>query len=371
MRTLLFLAALAAVGCPDAGTTPTDPRFTPGIGGPVSGNRLPEPAGLPQPTDGKPGEYFFCFWNVENLFDDQDDHRTKKGDSSYDPLFGQEPDALKWKLKKLTDVLVKMNDGKGPDILCVAEVEVNSRAPKLLMDAYNARIGDPSRHLLSVVFDNPGGGRDIGCAVLTRLPVDASRTHLLGRRLRILEGQIVVNDHPLVVVASHWSSRLSDKDGRSRGTYGDVIYGRFRAMAKSNPAVDFLVCGDFNDPPEEESVVSHLRAIGDLQKVKRGGPEPYLYNLMTPLAEQGQGTHYYRHWWLFDHICVSPGLLDDRGWSVVPGSAAIVKEMTTKGGMPDRFGGPSDKRPYSRRGAADHFPVTCRLRVAGATSTEP
>ncbi|MGL4555286.1 MAG: endonuclease/exonuclease/phosphatase family protein [Gemmataceae bacterium] len=367
MRTaMLLLAVAAAAGCPDLHPTPTDPRFTPGIAGPIGGNRLPEPAALPEPTDGKPGEYSFCFWNVENLFDDRDDARTKRGDTTYDAYFSQEPEALKWKLRKLTDVLVRMNGGKGPDILCLAEVEVNSQAPRLLLDAYNARTGDPSRHLLSVLFDNPGGGRDIGCAVLTRLPVDRDRTQLLGRRLRILEGRIVVNDHPLVVVASHWSSRISDKDGGSRSTYGDVIYGRFRAMASSNPAVDFLVCGDFNDPPEEESVVTHLHAIGDLQRVRAGGPEPALYNLMTPLAEKGLGTHYYRRWWLFDHICVSPGLLDNKGWSVVPGSAGIVPEVASKGGQPDRFGGPGDKRPYSRRGAADHFPVVCKLRVAGA-----
>src|SRR4051812_38317903 len=127
MRTfLLLLAVIAAVGCPDGKPTPTDPRFTPGIAGPVSGNRLPEPTPLPDPADGKAGEYFFCFWNVENLFDDQDDGRTKRGDSTYDGYFAREPEALAAKLKNLATVLAKMNGGQGPDILCLAEVEVNS-----------------------------------------------------------------------------------------------------------------------------------------------------------------------------------------------------------------------------------------------------
>ena len=327
----ILFAVIAAVGCPDQRPTPTDPGFTtPGIAGPIGGNRLPVPTPLPEPNGGKAGEYFFCFWNVENLFDDRNDGRTKRGDTAYDTYYAQEPEALSWKLRHVTDVLVKMNDGKGPDILCIAEVEVNSRAPELLLNAYNARMSDSSRHLLTILFDNPGGGRDIGCAILTRLPVDKTRTRLLGNRLRILEGQIVVNDHPLVVVASHWSSRISDRDGGSRSTYGDIIYGRFRAMVNRNPAVDFLVCGDFNDPPEEESVVSHLHAVADIQQVRASGTVPLLYNFMTPLADKGEGTHFYRRWWLFDHICVSPGLLDDQGWSIVPDSAAIVKEKADK-----------------------------------------
>ena len=364
LRVCFGLLVLGAVlGCPEPKAV--DPRFTPGIAGPVGGNQLPLPDALPEdPDPPASGDYFFCFWNVENLFDDVDDGRTKRGDKEYDGFFASQPKMLERKLDHLAEVLARMNGGRGPDILCLAEVEVNSRAPNLLLEAYNRRIGDPKRHLDTILFDDPNGGRDIGCAILTRLPTEKDRTQLLGRRLRILEGRIVVNGHPLTVVASHWSSRISDRDGDSRGTYGDVIYGRYRAMATANRAVDFLVCGDFNDPPDAESVVDHLRAIGDVAKVKARGPEPLLYNLMTPLFQHGEGTHYYRQWWLFDQIAVSPGLLDERGWSVVPDSAAIVREMRGRTGAPNRFGGPSDKRQPTNRGAADHFPVVCRLRVA-------
>ena len=361
----VILAGLLAVGCPDPKAG--DPRFPPGIAGPVGGNLLKEPDAVPEDADAPADGYFFCFWNVENLFDDRDDGRTKRGDKEYDQFFASQPEMLQRKLDNLVEVLARMNNGKGPDILCLAEVEVNSRAPELLLEAYNRRIADPKRYLDTILFDDPNGGRDIGCAILTRLPTEKARTRLLGRRLRILEGHIVVHGHRLVVVASHWSSRLSDSTGQTRATYGDVIYGRYRAMATANPAVDFLVCGDFNDPPDADSVVKHLRAIGDKAKVLAGGREPLLYNLTWPLFERGEGTHFYRQWWLFDQIAVSPGLLDERGWSVVPNSMAIVREMRNRNGTPNRFGGPSDKRLLTNRGAADHFPVVCRLRVATPT----
>src|SRR6187401_1086350 len=70
------------------------------------------PGGLSKQT-----EFLFCHWNVENLFDDEDNGRKGPGDKEYDPLFAKNPTLLQLKLDRLTDAIVKMNDGKGPDIL--------------------------------------------------------------------------------------------------------------------------------------------------------------------------------------------------------------------------------------------------------------
>ena len=61
--------------------------------------------------------YLFCFWNVENLFDDRDDGRTGPGDKEYDDWFADDPEVLKLKLDHLTEALLRLNDGNGPDIL--------------------------------------------------------------------------------------------------------------------------------------------------------------------------------------------------------------------------------------------------------------
>jgi hypothetical protein len=65
---------------------------------------------------------------------------------------------------------------------------------------------------------------------------------------------------------------------------------------------------------------------------------------------------------VFDQVCLSPGLLGGAGWSYVKGSARVVPRIAYRG-RPDRFGGPSDRRPLDKRGASDHFPVTVELRV--------
>src|SRR5262249_23132286 len=67
-------------------------------------------------------EYLFCFWNVENLFDDHHDKRPK-ADEPYDTWFSSDKEALEQKLDNLCKALLKMNDGRGPDILAIVEVE--------------------------------------------------------------------------------------------------------------------------------------------------------------------------------------------------------------------------------------------------------
>ncbi len=346
----LLLGALAALGCYRVAST----------------EAAPEEAA----AAGAPGDYLFCFWNAENFFDDRVDGWKTHPDKEYDTWFASDGGrAFRLKLEHLTEVLASLNEGKGPDILALAEVETE-RAAELLMESLNRAVGRRAAPYRHVLWKNPHGGRNIATAILTRLPVEKDRTQLLGRRQRILEGHVTVNGHDLVVIASHWTSRLKEPEGKvGRGHYADAIYGRFRAMYKSNPNVDVVICGDFNDNPDDDSVVQHLHATGDLALVRRGGEEPHLYDLFAKRWARGgneAGTHYHRGmWFIFDQIVISPGMLKKQGWwwdENYP--AQIVRKMADeKTGRPLSFGSEKDKK---RRGASDHFPVTVRLHVAGA-----
>jgi endonuclease/exonuclease/phosphatase family metal-dependent hydrolase len=320
----------------------------------------PEPSSSGPAAAGAPGKYLFCSWNVENLFDDKDDGRKGPGDREYDPLFANNPELLRLKLSKLSEALVKMNGGRGPDILAVVEVE-SVRAAELLQKALNDRL-ERGLHYKNVLMKEVAGGRHIAPAILTRLPVDRGRTKLLGKRQRILQGVVTVNGHDLYVIASHWASRLEKGSEKRRASYAEAIYGRVRELYTANPRVDVIVCGDFNDTPSDDSVVKSLHATGDRQAVRKSGAEPKLLNLFARKdADEGFGTHYYRRWFIFDQIIVSPGMLDARGWSCDPDTARTVQNLTAdKHGHPWRFGGEDTKS----RGYSDHFPVTVQLQVA-------
>ncbi len=317
---------------------------------------------LAEPETPSADQPLFCFWNVENLFDDQQDRRTGPGDEEYDRWFSQDPQALKLKLARLVEALLQMNGGKGPDILAVVEVE-SMRAADLLRQALNQRLADSAWHYQHVLMKEISGGRHISPAIITRLPVLGNRTRAHGNRLRILEGHLVVDGHELVVIASHWSSRLRPGSDQSRAAYADKIYGAVNAMFKNNPLVDVLVCGDFNDSPADKSVAHHLRATTDLAAV-RSGQELRLFHLMGDKdPAQGFGTHYYRKWFIFDQMVVSPGMLDQSGWSCQPASVQTINALNKPGDplrRPWRFGAEKDSGP---RGYSDHFPVTVRLRL--------
>lgn len=306
-------------------------------------------------------EYIFCHWNVENFFDDKNDGRTGPGDKEYDGWFADHPDMLKLKLARLTEAILKINAGKGPDILAIVEVE-SLRAAELLQNALNDKLADKSLHYQHVLMKEIKGGRHISPAILTRLPVVKDRTRTLDNNHRILVGHIKVNDHELIVIASHWTSRLQETGKKGRANYADKIYGACNAMFKSNPDADFLVSGDFNDDPEDEAVVNHLHSSGDLKTVRAGAPL-HLFNLCAGKDPKEFGTHFYKQWHIFDQVLVSPGMLDDKGWSCDVQSVHVVNELhkaKDKLKRPWRFGGPNEK---GERGYSDHFPVVAKLRV--------
>lgn len=328
-------------------------------------------AGLPLlavPPASKTATYQFCFWNVENFFDDKPDPTLKPPDKDFDTWFAKDKEALKQKLDKVCQVLLHkdMNGGKGPDIIALAEVE-SQRVADLIKDELNRRTKGKAAPYKEAVYKNPGGLRKIACVVLSRVPVVSNKTKILGRYQRILK--VVVEDRKkeLTIIASHWTSNLSDKDGSKRANYAKAIYRDFDTAYKNNKDVDYLVCGDFNDTPEAKSVTASLMATEDTKKVLGlgKGDKPLFYNPFVDLAKKGEGTHYFRgKAYLFDQICLSPGLLDGEGWSYKNKSARIVKQLAFRG-MPDRFGGPNDRRPWKNRGASDHFPVVIELTVSG------
>ena len=324
------------------------------------------------------GDYLFCFWNTENFFDNKLNGWRNEPDKDFDRWFADNPAVFEQKVKNLTEVLAALNDGQGPDILALAEVEADSTAAEALKDSLNKAIKPdtpPYRHLL---MKNPHGGRNIVTVILTRLPVVADRTQLIGKRHRILEGHIVVDGQDLAVLATHWTSRVSDKAGEGRAKYADQIYGRFRAMHKANADVSLLICGDFNDNPDDPSVKDHLHATGDLNGVKANGDPPLLFDVFANLWAENKGkaekdkvgSHYYRgHAFLFDQIVVSPGMVNGQGsWQCLADTATIVKHrfVVPRGrtkGRPLAFGNEKEKVPLAERGVSDHLPVTVRLRV--------
>ncbi|MGL4419611.1 MAG: endonuclease/exonuclease/phosphatase family protein [Gemmataceae bacterium] len=338
----------------------------------TAANSVSAPSVQPPAGANEPGSYLFCWWNVENLFDDKLDKRGRV-DQEFDEGFSDDAELRKLKFDHLTDALLKMNDGKGPDIIACGEVE-SVRAAEMLMGSLNTRIKAPEQKYKVFAMRNlPNAGRHIMTCVITRLQMAQGATRIHGQQLRILESRLNVNGHELVIFATHWTSQLRQRDGGSgesgRANYARTIRTAVDRIAEKNEQADILICGDFNEVPDSAEVERMLFAIGDKAKVVPA-PDPFLFNLMAKKSPEKFGTLWYDGKPLiYDHIVVSPGMLDTNGWSADTESVATVTEGLIRRGatrrQPWRFGDPpADRRKADERGYSDHFPVVVRLNVA-------
>lgn len=337
---------------------------------PGGGDGTPPVAAPPGP--GGAGSYLFCFWNVENLFDDRDDKRNNI-DDPYDDAFAHDDALRRLKYDHVSDALLRMNAGAGPDVIACVEVE-SARAADLLKESLNAKIADPARRYATVAMKELSAGRHIAPCVITRVGVAPGSTRLHGGNLRVLETRLVSNGHELTVLATHWTSQLSQKGGghgeAGRERYARVIREVVTDIAGHDPAADILVCGDFNDTPDSDPVVHDLKAVGDRSRVTPSA-DPFLLDLLSGKPPERYGTLWYGGKPLiYDHVCVTPGMLDARGWGCDPDSVTVVTEGLIRPGasrrQPWRFGNPDQKMNPSDRGYADHFPVAVRLTVQPA-----
>jgi endonuclease/exonuclease/phosphatase family metal-dependent hydrolase len=316
------------------------------------------------PADGK---VVFMFWNVENLFDDVDDRRNSI-DDPYDNWFATDAAARQLKYDHLTEIILKQNGGKGPDVLACVEVE-SVRAATLLRDSLNAKLPADVPAYSFIGMKEVDGGRHIAPALISRVPIDDARTSLHGRDLRILEVHVRTSDRDLCVFASHWTSQLKQADGshgeKGRMKYATTIYDLFQKQSEQNPDADVLVCGDFNDTPSSEPVMNGLHMTADRATVVPSRTQPRLLGLLSGKAPEVFGTHYYSGPLIYDHVGVSPGMLDRQGWACDPDSVEVFTDGLIRARArtrnPWRFGNKNDDA--SGRGYADHFPVVATLRV--------
>lgn len=323
-----------------------------------------KPPAAPPPEE---GTVVFMFWNVENLFDDRDDKRNMI-DEPYDDWMAKDDAARKLKQDHLTEMILKVNDGKGPDVFAGCEVE-SHRAAELLRDALNAKLpaGAAKYEHLAMKELEPNAGRFIAPCIISRIPLDAARTKLMGRfNLRVLETHLTKNNADLRLVVSHWTSQRSDdgtKKGSGRDKYASTIREDFERTIKENPQADYLLCGDFNTTPDSEVVTDQLRMTGNKDDAVK---ESRLFGLLSNKSADKFGTHYYSKPLIYDQIGVSPGMLDAKGWSCDPESVSVPTDGMIRDKArtrrPWRFGD-KDENPQGR-GYSDHFPVVVKLKVA-------
>jgi endonuclease/exonuclease/phosphatase family metal-dependent hydrolase len=314
--------------------------------------------------------HFVTWWNLENYFDVEDSPaRSEKLQRTLrSELKGWNEAILARKTANLASIVSQLNDGKGPDLLGVGEVE-NRPVLQRLVDAL-APLG---RNYL-VAHDDTSDGRGIDVAFIydgDRFLAEEIFSHTIQKRTATRELFQVNFRTPagklLVVVGNHWPSKLGDN--RASEAYriiaGEALgYFNSRIEEVLGDDTPILVMGDFNDEPGDRSLTDHALSSRIRTEVLYART-PRLFNLMWPLLGRGLGSHYYNNdASMLDQFLISGGMLKSKSkFKAVEESAAIVQlpEMTTGGRYPApiRFGRPSSG--LNQSGFSDHFPITMNL----------
>jgi hypothetical protein len=263
---------------------------------------------------------------------------------------------------------LRLNDGRGPDIFGVCEVE-NEAVVKKLTEAlaplgrnYAVRHHDAKdQRGIDVAFFYDADRYDDDGRVFTLEIMKRTYTRdLVQINLRTKPG-----GHDLILIGNHWPSR-------SGGQYESEPYRIMVAETLSywidriheikGKDIPIVVMGDFNDEPYNRSLEDYANSTRNRDKVLNARSVPYLLNLMWPLYSQGLGTHFSEVPTLLDQFIVSKGLAStspNKPFSAVSVEIVNFPDLgMTKGeyNAPMRHSRPSAD-DYNPEGYSDHLPI--------------
>lgn len=315
-------------------------------------------------------DYYIAFWNVENLFDSVGyDGRSDKLQRTLEKeLTGWTTTVLNKKIKQLASIIEQMNDGQGPDILGVCEVE-NDHVLSLLVNKINI----PHRKY-AIAHDDMKDNRGIDVAFIydeEYFEKGLQFSHFIVKRVAtrdLFQVNFESNEgNLLILIGNHWPSRSGGRleSEPYRMIAGETLaYFHKRIREENDNNIAVIAMGDFNDEPFDRSIVKHALSEKTRAKVTRART-PRLLNLMWPVLGTGLGTYYYDNYPnMLDQFLVSKGLLTgNSNFTVRPDTVEIIRfpEMVGTGTypVPIRFGRGSNP---NTDGFSDHFPIVVQLR---------
>ncbi len=310
-----------------------------------------------------------AFYNVENLFDTEDD--PKIDDSYYLPTSPIKWDDQKYnkKLSDLAFVISQLADNEIPQFLGLCEVE-NLKVVQDLVNQETLKKGN-----FGIVHYDSEDERGIDVAFLynkTIFSVKETKTYQIPlpdndktRDILYVKGKLA-NGETLYFLVNHWPSR---SEGRKESEAKRIAAAQTLKKAKDeilnkDKNAKIIAMGDFNDEPSNVSLSKYCDSEGDLTKVDANE----FYNPMAALENKDLGSYRFRDYWdMLDQIMVSQALLTPtkNKVSYQTNSASIKDEdwMRQHGnkyeGFPLRtFGGQNYLGGYS-----DHFPVYIKLII--------
>ena len=318
------------------------------------------------------GTHYISWWNVENLFDTETstDRPEWLQKELKRELKGWTEDVLNKKLDQLASIINKMNEGKGPDILGLCEVE-NRQVMKKLTN----RMKHPGRKY-RIIHHNSKDQRGIDISFIYDLNKYSKKGktysyEVLKRSATrdILQVQFKTKKggNDLFLLGNHWPARSAGQymSAPYRMITGETLsYWLKRLTEIHGKEAAIVVMGDFNDTPYDRSLTEYALSTHSKQKVIKGR-NPYLYNLMWELLGERKASYFYNSEpQMLDQFMVTKGILKSNAiFKIHENKVRLeIHEGMAKGSYqsPRRFSRPN-KTDYDPLGYSDHFPISLLL----------
>lgn len=258
-----------------------------------------------------------AFYNLENLFDTENDTLTDDESSPIMEIKGNKEEIYQKKLNNMAKVIAEIGSDESknsPVIIGVAEIE----NLKVLQDLINTT-DLKSKNYSIIHYDSPDlRGIDVGFLYQPDIFVPIHQETFELKLWQTNGSRIYTRDQLLVsgyldgelihIIVNHWPSRRGGEE-KSRPTREKAAYLNTQIIEKiklSDPNPKIIIMGDLNDDPINSSLKNVLKTKSKKTKVNEGD----IYNPMEELFKKGQNTLVYNdNLNLFDQIMITSPLL--------------------------------------------------------------
>ena len=301
------------------------------------------------------------FWNVENLFDLENDPLRNDDEFSFGGQKLVTQEILDMKLDHLAEVISDLN----VDILGLCEVE-NRKVLEMLNERY------PEINYSIVHYESPDL-RGIDTALLynakkftvvdsypIEIPIDDEDP---SRDILYVKGTFY--DATLHIYVNHWPSNYSglERGTRRRSVAANILRKALDEILIEDENANIILMGDFNEDPLSVAVQNVLNSTIDSEEVAEN-----IYQLWNPMVHimgvENGGTYKYRGIDnVIDQFIVSKGLIDERGLELLQSSVKVLNK--------DKYRQQEgDFKDYPFRfwvgdnllgGYSDHMAIHCKL----------
>nr|WP_321408029.1 endonuclease/exonuclease/phosphatase family protein [uncultured Carboxylicivirga sp.] len=304
-------------------------------------------------------QYSIMFYNVENLFDCEDDSLTLDDEFTFEGDYHWSYNRYKHKINQISKVILNVNQWNYPSIIGLCEIENAKVLNQLIYET-----GLNNMNFKFIHYNSPDRrGIDVALlysqskfTVLSSHPINLSdpASNFYTRDALYVKGVALSRD-TLHLIVNHWPSKRGGETASAdkRIRVAGIIKSVTDSIQLLEKDANIILMGDFNDELDSEAI----------QLLLRHGKFHSLVNPEKIRLQNIGGSHKFQgQWSLIDHILISLHLKQNDSLMLSHKIGCMDWQLEED----KSYSGLKPKRNYSGPqyigGVSDHLPVILTIQ---------